>query len=172
VLRAAPRYDAAVTKAKQAPAPKGPGPLVVARHPRARFQFEILETFEAGLVLVGSEVKALRDGKAQVQEAYARFRGTELFLLKCHIPEYRHGAYANHETGRPRKLLLHAQELAKIRARVTQKGLTLVPLSLYFNEKGLAKLELALARGRKIYDKREAIRTREARTDIRRASRR
>ena len=141
-------------------------------HPRARFQYEILDTFEAGLVLLGSEVKALREGKAQLPEAYAKFRGEELFLLKCHIPEYRCGAYANHEPTRPRKLLLHAHELAKIRARVAQKGLTLVPLALYFNEQGRAKLEIALARGRKIYDKREALRSREARENVRRASRR
>jgi SsrA-binding protein len=145
---------------------------LVARHPRARFLYEILETFEAGLALLGSEVKALREGKAQLPEAFARFRGDELYLLRCHIPEYRHGGYANHEPTRPRKLLLHRHELAKIRARVTQKGLTLVPLSVYFNEKGRAKLELALARGRKLHDKREAIRSREARETIRRASRR
>jgi SsrA-binding protein len=144
----------------------------VARHPRAKFQYEIVETVEAGLVLLGTEVKALRDGKAQLQEAYARFRGKELFLLKCHIPEYRHGSAANHEPTRPRKLLLHKTELAKLHARVSQKGLTLVPLSLYFNDDGRAKLELALARGRKLYDKREAIRAREARVDVRRAARR
>ncbi len=144
---------------------------MVATHPRARFEFEIIETFEAGLVLLGTEVKALREGKAQLQEAYARFKGRELFLVKCHILEYRNGMYPNHEAARPRKLLLHAQELAKIHERVTQKGLTLVPLSLYFNEEGRAKLELALARGRKIYDKREAIRNREARENVRRASR-
>lgn len=151
---------------------KGPPVLEVARHPRARFQYEILETLEAGIALLGSEVKALREGKAQLQEAYARFRGGELWLLKCHVPEYRHGAYANHEPTRPRKLLLHAHELRKLHARVAQKGLTLVPLRLYFNEKGLAKLEIAVARGRKIYDKREAIRKREAQVDMRRASRR
>jgi SsrA-binding protein len=152
--------------------PEEPRRRFVAKHPRARFQFEILETVEAGLVLVGSEVKALREGKAQLQEAYARFRGRELFLLKCHVPEYRHGTAFSHEPGRPRKLLLHAQELARLHARVSQKGLTLVPLALYFNEDGRAKLELALARGRRLYDKREAIRAREARETVRRASRR
>jgi SsrA-binding protein len=144
----------------------------VARHPRAKFLYEILETYEVGLVLLGTEVKALREGKAQLQEAFGRFRGRELYLIKCHIPEYRAGAQSNHEPTRPRKLLLHATELAKLHARVSQKGLTLVPLSLYFNDDGRAKLELALARGRKLYDKREAIRTREARVDVRRASRR
>ena len=158
--------------AKSVPAKKEQARRVVARHPRARFQFEILETFEAGIALVGSEVKALRAGKAQLQEAYARFKGKELFLVKAHFPEYSHGGYANHEPARSRKLLLHAHELAKINAKVSQKGLTLVPLSLYFNEKGLAKLELALARGRKLYDKREAIRSREARENIRRVARR
>ena len=151
---------------------KGPRREVVASHPRARFHYEIIETFEAGIVLVGSEVKALRAGKAQLQEAYAKFKGTELWLVKAHFPEYSHGGYANHEPARSRKLLLHKTELAKMHAKVSQKGLTLVPLTLYFNEDGLAKLELALARGRKIYDKREAIRSREARENIRRVSRR
>jgi len=146
--------------------------LTVARHARARHLYEVLETVEAGLVLQGSEVKALREGKAQLQESFARFRGEELFLLKCHIPEYRHGSAANHEPMRPRKLLLHAHELAKLHERVTQKGLTLVPISLYFNEQGRAKLELALARGRRLHDKREAIKAREARVQIHRASRR
>ena len=154
------------------PAAKAPPRHEVARHPRARFLYEIVETVEAGIVLLGSEVKALREGKAQLQEAYARVRGGELWLVKCHIPEFRHASAQNHEPLRPRKLLLHRTELARLRARVEQKGLTLVPLCLYFNGKGLAKLDLALARGRKLHDKREAIRSREARTEIRRASRR
>jgi SsrA-binding protein len=161
-----------VAQPKSVPRKREQARIVVARHPRARFHFEILETFEAGIALLGSEVKALRAGKAQLQEAYARFRGTELFLVKAHFPEYTHGGYANHQPARTRKLLLHRAELAKINAKVSQKGLTLVPLSLYFNEKGLAKLELALARGRKIYDKREVIRSREAKENMRRASRR
>jgi SsrA-binding protein len=144
---------------------------VVARHARAKFEFEILETLEAGIVLQGSEVKALRDGKAQLQEAYAKFRGTELFLVKLHVPEYRNASWGAPDPGRTRKLLLHRAELARLHAKVSQKGLTLVPLALYFNEDGRAKLELALARGRKIYDKREAIRNREARQVVRRASR-
>jgi len=146
--------------------------LLVARHPRARFLYEVLETHEAGLVLLGSEVKALRGGKAQLQEAYARFRGNGLWLMHCHVPEYRQAGRAGHDPARPRKLLLHRQELARLRTRTAEKGLTLVPLALYFNEAGLAKLELALARGRKIYDKREAIRSREAKRDIARSSRR
>ena len=154
------------------PASTGEERHEVARHPRARFQFEILDTVEAGLVLLGSEVKALREGRAQLQEAYARFKGTELWLVRCHIPEYLHGGSRNHDPVRPRKLLLHRHEMARLNARVTQKGLTLVPLALYFNGKGLAKLELALARGRKLYDKREVIRSREARENIRRVSRR
>ena len=144
----------------------------MARHPRARFLYDILETHEAGLELRGSEVKSLREGHAQLAEAHARFRGTDLFLLKCHIPEYRNGAYANHEPQRPRRLLMHRHELAKLHTAVTQKGLALVPLLLYFNERGRAKLQLALARGRKLFDKREAIRSREAKRSIQRASRR
>jgi SsrA-binding protein len=161
-----------VKKPRKAPAGAADERLTVARHSRARHLYEILETVEAGLVLQGSEVKALREGKVQLQESYARFRGGELFLVKCHIPEYRHGASANHEPMRPRKLLLHAHEISKLRERVTQKGLTLVPLALYFNAQGRAKLELALARGRKLHDKREAIKAREARVDIRRAAKR
>ncbi len=155
------------------PAAKEPRRHEVARHSKARFRYEILETVEAGLVLLGSEVKALREGKAQLQEAYARFRAGELWLLKCHIPEFRHGGgFAAHDPIRPRKLLLHRQEMGRLFTRVTQKGLTLVPVSLYFNEDGRAKMELALARGRKTHDKREAIRTREAKAEVRRAARR
>ena len=161
-----------MAKGKPETAKKGPRRQVVASHPRARFQYEILETFEAGIALLGTEVKSLRSGKAQLQEAYAKFRGTELYLVKAHFPEYVHGGYVKQDPARSRKLLLHAHELAKINAKVSQKGLTLVPLSLYFNEKGLAKVELALARGRKIYDKRAVVRTKEAREQIRRASRR
>jgi SsrA-binding protein len=161
-----------VTKGKPAAEKKGPHRQIVASHPRARFQYEVLETFEAGIALLGTEVKSLRSGKAQLQEAYAKFRGTELYLVKAHFPEYVSGGYVKQDPARARKLLLHAHELAKISAKVSQKGLTLVPLSLYFNEKGLAKLELALARGRKLYDKREVIRSREARDSMRRVSRR
>jgi SsrA-binding protein len=158
--------------ARKKRAPEEEVRTVVARPPRARHLYEILETFEAGLVLKGTEVKALREGKAQIAESYAKFRGNELFLVKSHIPEYRQAADANHEPSRPRKLLLHAHELGKIRARAVQKGLTVVPLLLYFNEKGRAKLEIALARGRALHDKREAMKTREARGEIRRAARR
>ena len=154
------------------PQAKEPRRHEVARHPKARFLYEILETVEAGLVLLGSEVKALREGKAQLPEAYARFRDGELWLVKCHIPEYRHSGPVNHEPARTRKLLLHRMEMERLRVQVEQKGLTLVPLALYFNGKGVAKLELALARGRKLYDKREAIRDREAKVDVHRASRR
>ena len=161
-------------RSKSPPPGKGEGEerLTVARNPRARHRYEILETVEAGLVLLGPEVKSLREGKTQIQEAYAKFRGEELFLLGAHVPEYRHGSFANPEPVRPRKLLLHRHQLAHLRAKVSQKGLTLVPLALYFNEQGRAKLELALARGRKLHDKREATKSREARAEIRRAVRR
>jgi SsrA-binding protein len=144
----------------------------VARHPRATFLFEILDTYEAGLVLQGTEVKALREGKAQLQESYARFRDGAIWLIKCHIPEYRCGSASNHDPIRPRKLLMHKAELAKLHSRVKEKGLTLVPLALYFNADGRAKLELALARGKKLFDKRETVRKREADREIRRVSRR
>jgi SsrA-binding protein len=157
---------------KAAAASKEPRSFEAAGNPKARFKYEILESVEGGLVLLGSEVKALREGKAQLSEAFARFKGGELFLMQCHIPEYRQAAGQNHEPTRPRKVLLHRAELLKLKARLEQKGLTLVPLRIYFNEKGRAKLQLSLARGRKLHDKREAVRSREAKREIARASRR
>ena len=141
---------------------------VVARNRRAFHDYEVLERFEAGVVLVGPEVKSLRDGKGSLAEAYAAFTRGELFLVDMHIPEYPHKGYAPHEPRRPRKLLLHRRELSKLEVSVTRKGLTLVPLQLYF-VRGRAKVEIALARGRKHHDKREALRQKEARREVRSA---
>jgi SsrA-binding protein len=141
---------------------------VVARNRRAFRNYEILEKFEAGISLLGPEVKSLRAGKASIAEAYASFKGNELFLMDMHIPEYSHTGYAPHEPLRPRKLLLHGRELKKLEASVTRKGLTLVPLQIYFF-KGRAKAEIALAKGRRHHDKREAVKKEEALKEARRA---
>jgi SsrA-binding protein len=135
---------------------------------RARFDYEILETFEAGLVLRGSEIKSLRHGGGSIAEAYARVRGGELFLEGSTIPTIQEASYNNHEPDRARKLLLHRRQIDELRKAVERQGLTIVPLKLYFKE-GRAKLEIALARGRKRHDKRRAIAEREAKRDMDRA---
>jgi SsrA-binding protein len=129
---------------------------VVADNRRARFNYEIGETFEAGIALTGTEVKALRGGKATIAESYADSRGGELWLINANIPEYLQGGRFNHAPKRPRKLLLHKRQIDKLSGAVLREGMTIVPLKLYFNEKGRAKLEIAVARGKKLHDKREA----------------
>lgn len=133
---------------------------VVADNRRARFNYEIGETFEAGIALTGTEVKALRQGKATIAESYADSRGGELWLVNANIPEYLQGGRFNHAPKRPRKLLLHKRQIDKLSGAVDREGMTIVPLKLYFNEKGRAKLEIAVARGKKLHDKRETERKR------------
>jgi len=128
---------------------------VIAHNRKARFNYQIGETFEAGLALTGTEVKSLRGGKATIAEAYADSRGGEIWLVNANIPEYLQGGRFNHAPKRVRKLLLHRRQINKLMGAVEREGMTLVPLKLYFNEKGRAKLELALARGKKLHDKRE-----------------
>jgi SsrA-binding protein len=128
---------------------------VVADNRRARFNYEIGETFEAGIALTGTEVKALRQGKATIAESYADSRAGELWLVNANIPEYLQGGRFNHAPKRPRKLLLHKRQIDKLSGAVDREGMTIVPLKLYFNEKGRAKLEIAVARGKKLHDKRE-----------------
>ena len=128
---------------------------VVAQNRRARFNYEIGETFEAGIALTGTEVKALRGGKATIAESYADTRGNEIWLVNANIPEYLQGGRFNHAPKRVRKLLLHRRQIDKLMGAVEREGMTLVPLKLYFNEKGRAKVELALARGKKLHDKRQ-----------------
>ena len=128
---------------------------VVADNRKARFNYEIGETYEAGIALTGSEVKSLRAGKAAIAEAYADARGGEIWLINSNIPEYLQAHRFNHSPKRPRKLLLHARQINKLAGAVEREGMTIVPLKLYFNEKGRAKLEIALARGKKVYDKRQ-----------------
>ena len=128
---------------------------VLADNRKARFNYFIDETFEVGVVLTGTEVKSLRQGKATIGESYADARGGEIWLINSNIPEYRQANRFNHVPKRPRKLLLHRRQISKLIGAVEREGMTLVPLKLYFNEKGRAKIELALARGKKLYDKRE-----------------
>jgi SsrA-binding protein len=147
------------------------GIKVVARNRRARHDYDLVEKVEAGLVLTGTEVKSLRNGKANLEDAYAEVDRGEVWLLGCDIPEYVQANRMNHAPKRPRKLLLHRREINKLAIKSAEKGLTLVPLSLYF-KKGIAKVELCIARGRKTFDKREALKQQEAKRDIDRAMRR
>ena len=130
-------------------------PKVIADNRRARFNYEIGETFEAGIALTGSEVKSLRQGRSTIAEAYADTRGGELWLVNANIPEYLQAGQFNHAPKRARKLLLHSRQIAKLAGAVERDGMTIVPLKMYFNEKGRAKVEIALARGKKLHDKRE-----------------
>ncbi|HSE94791.1 MAG TPA: SsrA-binding protein SmpB [Methylomirabilota bacterium] len=141
------------------------GEKLIASNRRAHHDFEVLETFEAGLVLRGTEVKALRDGRADLKESYARIEREEGWLFGCHISLYAQGNRANHDPVRPRKLLLHKAEIRRLLGKVKERGLTMVPLRLYFRE-GRAKIELGLARGRKTLDKRHVIREREERREM------
>ena len=133
---------------------------VVADNRKARFNYAVGETFEAGIVLTGSEVKSLRAGKATIAESYADTRGGELWLINSNIPEYLQASRFNHTPKRTRKLLLQKREINRLTGAVEREGMTIVPLKLYFNEKGRAKVEIALARGKKLHDKREAIKER------------
>jgi SsrA-binding protein len=128
---------------------------VVADNRKARFNYEIGEVFEAGVALTGSEVKSLRLGKATIAESYADARAGEIWLVNANIPEYLQAGRFNHLPKRPRRLLLHRNQINKLMGAVEREGMTLVPLKLYFNEKGRAKIEIALARGKKLHDKRE-----------------
>ena len=137
------------------------GHKVVAQNKKARHDYHIDDTFEAGLVLVGTEVKSLRQGRASLVDGFAEIDRGEAWLLGVHIPEYSQGTWTNHSARRKRKLLLHRSEIDKIERKTSEKGYTLVPLSLYFKD-GRAKVEIALARGKKAYDKRQTIATRTA----------
>ncbi|MHB8470602.1 MAG: SsrA-binding protein SmpB [Gaiellaceae bacterium] len=141
------------------------GEKLVADNRRARHDYHLLDTYEAGLVLTGTEVKALREGKATLQQAYADVREGEAWLVGLHVPEYAQGNQANHEPDRPRKLLLHRREIDQLYARVREKGLTVVPTRLYFKD-GRVKVEIALARGKELHDKRRAIADRDAKRQI------
>src|SRR5499426_3701921 len=141
------------------------GEKLISNNRKARHNFEILETYEAGLVLRGTEVKSLREGQVNFKDSYAAINGNEAWLIGCHIAPYHHGSDANHEPDRTRKLLLHRREISRLIGKVAERGLTLVPLRLYFKN-GRAKVELGLARGKKLHDKRQALRERDARREM------
>jgi len=138
---------------------------VIARNRRARHDYHIEDVVEAGLVLTGTEVKSLRAGRASLTDGYGQITDGEVWLLGVHIPEYAHGTWTNHEPRRPRKLLLHRKQLDKLIGAVQREGRTIIPTKLYWNDKGLAKLELALAKGKKTHDKREATAERDWQRD-------
>ena len=138
---------------------------VAADNRRAKFDYHIEDTYEAGLALQGTEVKALRAGEASIKESYAEVRDGQVWLINANIPEYSHGNRLNHEPRRPRKLLLHSREIERMFGAVERKGMTLVPLSVYFNRTGRAKVELALAKGKQAHDKREAVKDRDWKRD-------
>ncbi|MCB9833032.1 MAG: SsrA-binding protein SmpB [Planctomycetes bacterium] len=144
-----------------------PGERLIAQNRRARFEYHVLEDLEAGIVLTGSEIKSIRQGQASIAEAYARFQNGELWLLGMHIAEYFEASFHNHETRRKRKLLLHASELRKLEKKVKTKGVTLVPLDLHFNDRGIVKVKLGLCTGKKDHDKRETIKKRDAERELR-----
>ena len=148
-----------------------PGRKVVVSNRKARHDYEILSTFECGIVLVGSEVKSLRNGRMSLDESYGRLRDGEVWLVGADIPEYTEASRMNHTPKRPRKLLLHRSEISKFAMQAHEKGLTLVPLKMYF-KKGRAKVLLGLCRGRKLHDKREALKKADSQRSIARAMRR
>jgi len=148
--------------------PKESGRKVIASNRKTRHDYSVLDTYEAGLVLVGTEVKSLREGRANLVDAFAQIDDGEAWLHNLHIPEYAQGTWTNHSPRRRRKLLLHSEEIGKLIGRTQESGFTLVPLSLYFKD-GRAKVEIALARGKKDYDRRHALAERDARRDMQRA---
>jgi SsrA-binding protein len=143
----------------------------IAENRKARHKFEVLDTMECGLALMGSEVKSLRTGKVSLDESFGRVRDGEAWLMGCDIPEYPQATMWNHEPKRPRKLLLHRRQIRKFADQAHEKGLTLVPLKLYFNERGVAKVLMGLCRGRKLHDKREVLKKADVKRDIERAMR-
>jgi len=140
---------------------------IVATNRKAYHDYFIEETHEAGIALLGTEVKSLREGKANLKDSYAIIKGSEIFLLNCHISPYSHGNIQNHDPLRTRKLLLHKKEIERLWGKLTQKGFTLIPLKIYF-KKGKAKVEIGVAKGKRKYEKREAIKEKEARREIQR----
>ncbi|MFN8299261.1 MAG: SsrA-binding protein SmpB [Chitinophagales bacterium] len=133
---------------------------------KAGFEFEILEKFEAGILLTGSEIKAIREGGGSISEAYCFLRDGEVYVKNMNIPEYSHGAYANHEPMRQRKLLLKKREIDKIEAKIKERGFSLVPVRLFIGKRGFAKLEIGLGRGKKKFDKRESLKEKDTKREI------
>jgi len=146
------------------------GKKLVCSNKKARFDYEIIESLEAGIVLKGTEVKSLRDGKANLKDSYARIKGNEVYLIDAHISPYSYGNILNHDPLRERKLLLHKREIRRLIGKVNEKGLTMIPLNMYFRN-GRAKVELALVKGKKSYDKKEVIRKRDQKRELEREMR-
>ncbi|HTN06887.1 SsrA-binding protein SmpB [Agriterribacter sp.] len=138
------------------------------RNRSAYYEYHIDDKYVAGLVLTGTEVKSLREGRASFNDSYCFFHSGELWIKSLHIAEYSHGTYHNHEPLRERKLLLHKKELKKLETKLKEKGYTIVPLSIFFNEKGLVKIEIGLGKGKKLHDKRESIKARDSEREIKR----
>jgi len=136
------------------------------KNKKAGFEFFLLEIYSTGIQLTGTEIKSIRDGKVNLTDAYCLFVGTELFVKNMHIAEYKFGTHYNHEPKRDRKLLLNRKELKKLLIKTNEKGLTIIPTRLFINDKGLAKLEIALAKGKKLYDKRETLKTKDSKRDM------
>ena len=141
------------------------------KNKRATFEYFLVETLTAGIVLTGTEIKSIRGGKASLADSYCSFKGDELFVIGMHIAEYAQGTYNNHDPKRDRKLLLNARELRKLKNKVQEKGFTIVPVMLFINENGLAKLDIALARGKHYYDKRESLKTKDSKRELERMER-
>lgn len=145
--------------------------LIVAENRKARFDYHVLETFEAGLSLKGTEVKAMREGKCQLKDSFVDFFNSEMFIQSMHISPHSTGGYNNHEPERKRKLLMHRQEINRLYQTVREKGLSIVPLKIYFKE-GRAKVEIALVKGKKSHDKRESIKAKDVKRDLQQSARR
>jgi SsrA-binding protein len=164
VKSAGSKTSASATNASKAPTFKS-----IAENRKAKHNYEILDSIECGLVLHGSEVKSLRNGRCSIEEAYARFKDGELWLVDCEIDEYRQATFWNHPTKRMRKLLLHRRELKRFALKAKERGLTLIPLRVYFTDRSVAKCVIALCKGRKLHDKREVLKKADARREIDRA---
>jgi SsrA-binding protein len=136
------------------------------KNKKASFEYEFLDVYTAGIQLTGTEIKSIRDSKANISDAYCTFVNGELYVRNMHISEYKEGSYNNHEPKRDRKLLLNKTELKKLSGKLKDKGLTVIPLKMFINQKGLAKLEIALAKGKKLYDKRESLKEKDAKRQI------
>jgi SsrA-binding protein len=156
-------------KAAEAKSVAAPTHKMVTENRKARFQYEILDSVECGIVLHGSEVKSLRNGRCSIEEAYARLQSGEMWLVGCEIDEYRQASIWNHPTKRNRKLLLHRRELHKFAGRAKERGLTMVPLRVYFTDRGVAKCVIAICKGKKMHDKRETLKKADANREMSRA---
>lgn len=156
---------------KSAAKKTGPVQKMVADNRKAKHRYEIIDSVECGMQLMGSEVKSMREGKLSIDEAYIRVKGNELWLIGSDIAHYKNAGMWNHDPRRPRKLLIHAKEFAVFAGRALERGLTLIPMRVYFNERGLAKCVMALVKGKKLHDKREAMKERDTKRGLQRAMR-